>query len=106
MKINVLFSIKTVKCTIRKAFVPLYIFASLVVFTATSLQKIQAQDICAGNFIEDTGLVVVEVESIELKDDWNFRNSPNGYTGLGFLEWKGGINITLQEAVCWNIKLK
>ncbi len=48
--------------------------------------RIQAS--CDGVFVEQNGLVIMEVESAPVSDDWTFRTDQAGYTGTGYYEWK------------------
>lgn len=43
----------------------------------------------AGAFLEDEGLVVMEVESVERPFNWNFESSVEGFTGDGYLRYIG-----------------
>lgn len=43
---------------------------------------------CDGVFVEQNGLVIMEVESAPVSDDWTFRTDLTGYTGTGYYEWK------------------
>ncbi len=45
-----------------------------------------AQD-CESKYIENNGLVVVEIESEEPETGWTFNNNLNGYSDLGHFEW-------------------
>lgn len=63
----------------------------------------------AGAFIEDNGLVVMEVESVERPFNWNFETSIEGFVGDGYLRYIGsnhfnepGIDVLEFDVVITN----
>lgn len=59
-----------------------------VASTAQSAGKTSAQAGCDGVFIENNGLVIMEIESAPLSDEWVFSTTIPGYTGSGYYEWE------------------
>lgn len=59
-----------------------------VASTAQSAAKTSARAACDGVFIENNGLVIMEIESAPLSDEWVFSTSIPGYTGSGYYEWE------------------
>lgn len=45
---------------------------------------------CQGEFVEQNGLVIIEVESATATDDWTLRTDLAGSTGTGYYEWRHG----------------
>ncbi len=40
-------------------------------------------------FVEEEGLVIGEIETAKLSDDWEFKNDIEGASGSGYVVWKG-----------------
>lgn len=62
-------------------------FLPIAALAATSL----ATTIFANDrlFLEKDGLVVMEIENTEIGQGWNFETDDAGYTGSGYLTWRG-----------------
>ena len=65
-----------------------FLFAFVLLFTAIVPQATFAQS-SLGAFVEDDGLVVMEVESVDRPFNWSFETNVEGYTGDGFLRYIG-----------------
>lgn len=61
------------------------IFACLIPFFALS------QEICNNGFLfeEQGGLLVIEMESVELHSNWEMDTTASGFTGKGYIFWDG-----------------
>lgn len=53
-----------------------------------SLDQMNARVGCNGVFVEDNGLVIMEVESAPAAGDWSLQTGLGDYTGSGYYEWK------------------
>ncbi|MFK7847185.1 MAG: T9SS type A sorting domain-containing protein [Rhodothermales bacterium] len=62
--------------------------ASFVLFASVLFPQL-AKAQSAGAFIEDNGLVVMEVESVERPFNWKFETIEEGFTGDGYLRYIG-----------------
>ena len=63
---------------------------STLASTAAGFDQIDAQPGCNGAFLENNGLVIMEVESADLAGSWSLRTDLAGSTGNGYYEWKYG----------------
>ncbi|MDT0607806.1 Ig-like domain-containing protein [Croceitalea rosinachiae] len=48
---------------------------------------------CNVDYVENDGLVVIEVENLEVGNGWVEKNSISGFSGTSYLEWEGGDNF-------------
>ncbi len=84
-----------------------WLFGLMALFIMTAPQSATAQD--AGAFVENNGLVVMEVESVERPFNWKFEDTVEGFVGDGYLRYIGsnhfnepGIDILEFDVVIIN----
>ena len=64
-----------------------------------SHDQMNARVDCNGDFVEENGLVIMEVESAPASDDWSLQTDLAGYTGTGYYEWKhADSSMTIESA--------
>ena len=56
------------------------------------------KDSCSGDsspvvFLEKEGLLVIEAENTQRDEQWNLKKALAGYTGSGYIEWRGPDNM-------------
>ncbi|MBT8236390.1 MAG: Ig-like domain-containing protein, partial [Bacteroidia bacterium] len=44
---------------------------------------------CNADFIDSSGIVVIEAEDLAYSGNWSLENDFNGFSGVGYLEWQG-----------------
>ncbi|MEM9382303.1 MAG: hypothetical protein AAGB93_20280 [Planctomycetota bacterium] len=72
-----------------------------------------------GTFLAQNGLLVIEMESAPLVDDWEFSTSTPGFAGDGYFIWRGpdlfnqpgasgifGFDFEIEEAGLWILSLR
>ena len=70
-----------------------------VVLGSSCLAGLQTQAIAATDpFVEQTGRLIIETESVSSQGDWSVQSEITGYTGTAYLVWQGSNNYAESQA--------
>ncbi|MEO1444562.1 MAG: hypothetical protein AAFV33_29485, partial [Chloroflexota bacterium] len=70
-------------------------------------QMASAQGACNGaQFVDDNGIIVMEIEDQPPAGDWRSRTNVNGFTGTAYYQWRGSNQFGNPGSGLMNYRIK
>lgn len=84
------------------------LFTSITIFAqnATAKMDFEQEECSNAEFIEQDGILIVEMESVNHGSGWRGETSVNGFTGNSYIRWAGGNKFSNPESGLTEYKIK